>query len=376
MKKVFVSGCFDMLHSGHVAFLESAAQYGDLYVGIGSDQTILELKNRNTIFKENERKYIIENLKFVKKCFINSGNSKLDFLKELDELNPDIFVVNQDGHSLDKANLCEEKNIQYIVLERIPKENLAARSTTDLLKISGIPYRIDLAGGWLDQPYVSKHCPGPVLTISILPTHEFNLRSGMSSSTRNKAKEIWNNNLPNDNPEQLAKLLFCFDNPPGTTEVSGSQDALGIVMPGLNYLYYDKNYWPTNIINIRNQSILDWLEDKIQLIPLSPRESNYNVLENTDITIEKAKNLSEAAERCWKSILEKDVKNFGFYLKKSFEAQISMFPNMVDEHIMEKINNLSTDVLGYKISGAGGGGYLIVISDSYIENAIKIKIRN
>lgn len=376
MKKVFVSGCFDMLHSGHVAFLESAAQFGDLYVGIGSDQTILELKNRNTIFKENERKYIIENLKFVKKCFINRGNSKLDFLKELDELNPDIFVVNQDGHSLEKANLCEEKNIQYIVLERIPKENLAARSTTDLLKISGIPYRIDLAGGWLDQPYVSKHCPGPVLTISILPTHEFNLRSGMSSSTRNKAKEIWNNNLPDDNPEQLAKLLFCFDNPPGTTEVSGSQDALGIVMPGLNYLYYDKNYWPTNIINIRNQSILDWLEDKIQLIPLSPRESNYNVLENTDITIEKAKNLSEAAERCWKSILEKDVENFGFYLKKSFEAQISMFPNMVDEHIMEKINNLSSDVLGYKISGAGGGGYLIVISDSDIENAIKIKIRN
>ena len=53
-----------------------------------------------------------------------------------------------------------------------------------------------------------------------------------------------------------------------------------------------------------------------------------------------------------------------------------MFPNMVDGHIMEKINNLSTDVLGYKISGAGGGGYLIVISDSYIENAIKIKIRN
>ena len=376
MKKVFVSGCFDMLHSGHVAFLESAAKYGDLYVGIGSDQTILELKNRNTIFKENERKYIIENLKFVKKCFINSGNSKLDFLKELDELNPDIFVVNQDGHSLDKANLCEEKNIQYIVLERIPKENFAARSTTDLLKITGIPYRIDLAGGWLDQPYVSKHNPGPVLTISILPTHEFNLRSGMSSSTRNKAKEIWNNNLPDDNPEQLAKLLFCYDNPPGTTEVSGSQDALGIVMPGLNYLYYDKNYWPTNIINIRNQSILDWLEDKIHLIPLTPRESNYNVLENTDITIEKAKNLSEAAERCWKSILEKDVKNFGFYLKKSFEAQISMFPNMVDEHIMEKINNLSTDVLGYKISGAGGGGYLIVISDSDIENAIKIKIRN
>ena len=43
-KKVFVSGCYDMLHSGHVAFFEEAATYGDLYVGIGSDKTIQELK--------------------------------------------------------------------------------------------------------------------------------------------------------------------------------------------------------------------------------------------------------------------------------------------------------------------------------------------
>ena len=40
-KKVFVSGCYDMLHSGHVAFFEEAASHGDLYVGIGSDKTIM-----------------------------------------------------------------------------------------------------------------------------------------------------------------------------------------------------------------------------------------------------------------------------------------------------------------------------------------------
>ena len=38
-KKVFVSGCYDLLHSGHVEFFRQAAQYGDLYVGIGSDNT-------------------------------------------------------------------------------------------------------------------------------------------------------------------------------------------------------------------------------------------------------------------------------------------------------------------------------------------------
>ena len=42
-KKVFVSGCYDLLHSGHVEFFRQAAQYGDLYVGIGSDNTILPM---------------------------------------------------------------------------------------------------------------------------------------------------------------------------------------------------------------------------------------------------------------------------------------------------------------------------------------------
>ena len=45
-KKVFVSGCYDLLHSGHVEFFRQAAEYGDLYVGIGSDATIQE--NINT----------------------------------------------------------------------------------------------------------------------------------------------------------------------------------------------------------------------------------------------------------------------------------------------------------------------------------------
>ncbi|HPB14265.1 MAG TPA: adenylyltransferase/cytidyltransferase family protein, partial [Bacteroidales bacterium] len=47
-KKVFVSGCFDMVHSGHIAFLQEASQYGDLYIGLGSDKTIRELKGRDT----------------------------------------------------------------------------------------------------------------------------------------------------------------------------------------------------------------------------------------------------------------------------------------------------------------------------------------
>jgi cytidyltransferase-like protein len=58
MKKVFVSGCYDMLHSGHVAFFEEAASHGDLYVGIGSDKTVYNLKARKPFNNEQERLYM------------------------------------------------------------------------------------------------------------------------------------------------------------------------------------------------------------------------------------------------------------------------------------------------------------------------------
>ena len=73
-KKVFVSGCYDMLHSGHVAFFEEAASHGDLYVGIGSDKTIYELKARKTINTEAERLYMVKALRVVKDAWVNSGS--------------------------------------------------------------------------------------------------------------------------------------------------------------------------------------------------------------------------------------------------------------------------------------------------------------
>jgi len=191
MKKVFVSGCFDVLHSGHVAFFEEAASHGDVYVGLGSDKTIFQLKNRRTENNENERLYMVKSLKYITGAFINKGSGKIDFLEEIKDLKPDIFFVNEDGDGPSKIQLCKELGIEYIISERIPKGGLPARSTTNIREKSKIPFRLDLAGGWLDQPFVSKHYPGSVITISIEPEHDFNNRSGMSSSTRNMAMEIW-----------------------------------------------------------------------------------------------------------------------------------------------------------------------------------------
>jgi cytidyltransferase-like protein len=375
-KKVLVSGCFDLLHSGHIAFLKSAATYGDLYVCIGSDKTVYNLKGRYPVITQDERKYMIESLACVKECKINKGNGILDFLEELEEIKPNVFVVNEDGNTPNKIELCKTKNIELIVLDRIPSDGLPARSTTSLRTNSIIPFRIDLAGGWLDQPYVNKLYPGPVLTVSIEPTIEFNNRSGMASSTRNKAIELWKAQLPEGDPVQLSKILFSYENPPGTLNVAGSQDALGIVMPCLNsYHYSQDSYWPSEIKSIEDESILSWLEEHLYLIPLDPRGSNYDVLANTNITEAGAKNLADAAIQCWNAIQIKDVAAFGTAFLASFHAQIAMFPNMVDETITPIINKYASKSFGYKLSGAGGGGYLILVANEAIENAIRIKIR-
>ena len=98
-KKIFVSGCFDMLHSGHVAFLQEAAQYGDLYIGLGSDKTIKDLKGRETVYSEEERAYMLSALKCVHKVAINRGSGLIDFAEDIKILRPDGFIVNEDGHS-------------------------------------------------------------------------------------------------------------------------------------------------------------------------------------------------------------------------------------------------------------------------------------
>ena len=85
-KKVFVSGCFDMLHSGHIEFFREAASFGDLYVALGADQTVYELKGRVPVNSEQERLFMIQALSYVKEAFVSQGSGMLDFEKELREI--------------------------------------------------------------------------------------------------------------------------------------------------------------------------------------------------------------------------------------------------------------------------------------------------
>ncbi len=374
-KKVFVSGCFDLLHSGHVEFFKEAASYGDLYVAIGSDRTVNDLKGRPPVNTEAERLFMVQSVSWVKEAFISQGSGILDFAEELKAIRPDIFIVNEEGNTPDKRELVESLGIEYHVLRRDPHPGLAARSTTALRDVCRIPYRIDVAGGWLDQPFVSKLYPGAVITVSLEPTVEFNERSGMATSTRRAAIELWGPRLPIDNYEKLAKILFCYDNPPGTTEISGAQDAIGIIFPGLAKAYFEGEYWPSRIDSVQDEATLRFIENALYLVPLGPRESGFSVLSDTAITREGAQALSEATDRCWDAILAHDIRGFGQYFRASLEAQVVMFPHMMTPMVAKLLDRYRDVALGWKLSGAGGGGYLILVADHPIEDGFQIKIR-
>ena len=366
-KKVFVSGCYDLLHSGHVEFFRQAAAYGDLYVGIGSDATILSYKNHKTVYSEQERLFMVKSIRYVKDAFINAGSGIMDFVPTVDFLKPDILVVNEDGGNDEKRRFCEERGIQYVVLQRVPQEGLTARSSTDLKKTqSQIPTRLDLAGTWIDQPYVSQYAPGWAITISLEPTFEVRERCGLSTSTRNMIKKIWPYQLPNMDPEMLAKLVFCFENDPERSDgiISGAQDAIGICVPGLCRHYYDNRFWPEKIESCQDEPILSWLENHLAMIPMEPRRPRCSVVDGKDITETKVKALAKAADDCWQAIMNRDLQAFAAAYQASFQAQTAMFPAMIQGTVQSYIDQYRDQVLAWKMPGAGGGGYLAcVVSD-------------
>ena len=372
---VFVSGCFDLLHSGHVEFLQQAASFGRLTVALGSDRTIHALKGRYPVCRQDERLFMVRALRCVETVLVSSGSGITDFEPDLRRLRPDLFVVNLDGDNAAKRQLCQELGIEYRVLERVPARSLPARCTTDLRQAARIPYRIDLAGGWLDQPFVSQLHPGPVIVVGLEPSAVFAGRSGLATSTRTTAERLWGVQLPHGDPVEQAKLLFACENPPGTVEVAGSQDALGIALPGVNRLDYAGQYWPHQITTHTNSATLRWLEEHLFLQWLGERAEAFDVLGDTHLSVASANRLALAANQCWQAVLARDAVALGATMRDSFESQLAMFPRMLVPSVGQAISALPPAATGYKLCGAGGGGYLAVIATTPPEHFERVQIR-
>jgi cytidyltransferase-like protein len=132
-KKVVVTGCFDWFHSGHVRFFEEVSQLGELYVVVGHDANVRLLKGEgHPLFPQDERRYMVQSVRYVKQALISTGRGWMDAEPEIALIKPDIYAVNEDGDKPEKRSFCEVHGIQYVVLKRIPKEGLPQRQSTDL----------------------------------------------------------------------------------------------------------------------------------------------------------------------------------------------------------------------------------------------------
>jgi cytidyltransferase-like protein len=132
-ERVLVTGCFDWFHSGHVRFFEEVSALGDLYVVVGHDANIKLLKGAgHPLFSQDERRYMVQSVRFVKAALVSSGHGWMDAEPEIALLQPHIYAVNEDGDVLEKRAFCAQHGIEYRVLKRLPKEGLPRRQSTNL----------------------------------------------------------------------------------------------------------------------------------------------------------------------------------------------------------------------------------------------------
>ncbi|MBC8096409.1 MAG: hypothetical protein H7Y43_11400, partial [Akkermansiaceae bacterium] len=150
--------------------------------------------------------------------------------------------------------------------------------------IGSLPNRLQLAGGWIDQPFVSKlnpKPPGSMVVVALEPTFRVMDRAGCASGTRAIATKLWKGQLPKRPLDQLVRELYDAENE-GKAEPSGSQDMIGLVYPGFNRLDYDfkvqGGVFPSHIESLNNARVARWFEKVLHVLPVEPRPLGYNPL--------------------------------------------------------------------------------------------------
>jgi hypothetical protein len=197
----------------------------------------------------------------------------------------------------------------------------------------------------------------------------------MATSSRKIALELWGGKIPDGDPIRNAKLLFGAENPPDSKYVSGSQDQIGLLAPGINRLYYKGDYWPANIESCIDPGICEWLSGVLNLIPLDPRPAGYDPLKEKNLNKSFVKELGESGNDCWKSILKKDINGLGKAMTSSFLAWEKMLPYTVPDWVMQEMETKYFPNYAGAITSGSGGGYVLVASEREIEGAVRIIVK-
>ena len=248
-----------------------------------------------------------------------------------------------------------------------------------------IPNRLQLAGGWIDQPFVSQHNPKPpgaMVVVQIEPTFRPMDRSGIASGTRAIALKLWKGKLPNRPPADLARELYEAENK-GKAEPSGSQDMIGLVYPGINRLDYDfkvhGGVFPSHIETLNSARHARWLERVLHLLPIEPRPDGYSPLGIKNLEPKWVARLGQSGRDCFDAIRQMDVDALGMSLNETMLCWEKLLPHVVRHpalrvDLMPILKAYQEQYSGAMYSGCGGG-YLIVVSEEPVPGAFKVNIR-
>jgi hypothetical protein len=260
------------------------------------------------------------------------------------------------------------------------------KKTSPVAKLLGaIPNRLQLAGGWIDQPFVNEHNPKPpgaMVVVQIEPDFRPMNRSGIASGTRAIAMRIWKGKLPNRPPADLARELYEVENK-GKAEPSGSQDMIGLVYSGVNRLDYDfkvqGGVFPSHVESCNDPKVARWLSRVLYLLPVEPRPEDYNPLGIKNLDPKWVARLGQSGQDCYRAIVKKDIQALGASFNLNMKCWETLLPHVVRHplirfDLMPLLKAYQQQYPGAMYSGCGGG-YLIVASNAPVPGAFQVNVR-
>jgi hypothetical protein len=255
-----------------------------------------------------------------------------------------------------------------------------------IAKVVGqMPYRLALAGGWIDQPFVSRHNPRPpgsMVVVGLEPAFRFMDRSGLATGTREVATRLWRGRLPKRPLAELVRELYAEENR-AKAEPSGSQDMIGLIYPGINWLDYDfaanGGVFPVRIESLNDARTARWLERVIHMLPVAPRPEGYNPLGRRNLEPNWIARLGQTGKDCFEAIRRRNVAALGASLNACMVCWERLLPHTV-RHPTLKVDLVGllrvyqAQYPGAMYSGCGGG-YLLVVSEEPVPGAFRVVVR-
>ncbi len=251
--------------------------------------------------------------------------------------------------------------------------------------IGPVPYRMAFAGGWIDQPFLSRlnpEPPGSMVTVAVEPTFRWMDRCGMATSTRAVALRHWQGRMPSGDPARLVRELYEAENR-GKPEPSGSQDMVGLLYPGVCRLDFDASVeggvFPAQVEQCTDPAVARWIERVIKVLPVAPRPPAYEPLAVKNLDPAWIARLGRSGRACWDAILARDAAGLGESMNECMRCWETLLPAVVRPpgspvDLVAILRHYQGRSLGAMYSGCGGG-YLYVVSEEPVPGSFGVQVR-